>query len=77
MPRRGRRARPAAGLRGARLRIPRALRQSPGRLRAIDADVDGDAAGLAVCGGTCVNFLSLRRSAGAWRVTAHHIGAYA
>jgi hypothetical protein len=57
-------------------RVPRELRPG-GSLKAVDADVDGATAGLGISSAGCVNFLSLRRSAGAWLVTGHHCGGYA
>ena len=61
----------------SRPQIPADLRPPAGSLEAIDADVDGTSAGLGVKDRRCVNFLSLRRAAGAWLVTEHRCGGYA
>jgi hypothetical protein len=58
-------------------RVPGELRPA-GRLKAVDASVHGETAGLGISGGRgCVNFLALRRTGGAWRVTEHSCGGYA
>ena len=61
----------------ARPRVLNDLRPPSGRLEAIDAGVDGATAGLGISDRRCVNFLSLRRAGGAWRVVDHSCGGYA
>jgi len=60
----------------SRPRIPAELQPPKGSLEAIDADVGATTAGLGIQDRRCVNFLSLRRSAGAWLVTEHRCGGY-
>jgi hypothetical protein len=65
--------RAAAGVAIAHLR---AHHHRTGALKAIDASVHGDTAGIAVSAGGVISF-TLRRSGGAWRVVEHHAIGYA